>query len=77
MKLELGISLSCTETGCQVRLVKSGTVISAQYSALVRDRIRIRAEELVAVDLGPPVPEIVWRWVLGRVLEVNEELHWD
>lgn len=72
MKLELGIALQCSETGCQVQLVKSGKVLFVQYSALVRDRIWIQERELVAVDFTPPVPEIVWRWVLGSVLEVNE-----
>ena len=72
MNLEIAVTNGCTKTGCQVRLVGSGDVISTHYSALVRDRIRIRAQQLVAIDRAPPIPEIVWRWVRATVIEVNE-----
>ena len=73
MKFELAVTLSCTETGCQVQLVRGGDVLTTHYSSLVRDRIWIRARQLVAIDLSQPIPEIVWRWVRAIVLEVNEE----
>ncbi len=73
MNIELAVTTSCTETGCQVQLVSNDKVISTHYSALVLDRIRIRKQQLVAIDSSPPIPEIVWRWVRAIVLEVNDE----
>lgn len=72
MNLELAVTINCTETGCQVQLVQSGDIVTARYSALVYDRIRIRAQQLIAMDWTPPIPEIVWRWVHATVVEVNE-----
>jgi hypothetical protein len=73
MNLELGITIGCTEIGCQVQCVSDDRVISTNYSALVLDRIRIRKQQLVAIDTSPLIPEIVWRWVRAIVLEVNDE----
>ena len=73
MNLLLGVTLSCDETGCQVKLVASGEVLTVNYSGLVQDRIRIQPHQLVAVRRGPTQTEIVWRWIRGRVQEVNDE----
>ncbi len=73
MNLELSVISSCTEKGCQVKLVRSGEVIAATYSDLVRDRIQIKPHQLVAIDIGLPIPEINWRWIRAIVLEVNEK----
>jgi hypothetical protein len=72
MNLELAVTVSCTDTGCQVRLVKSDEVVKTKYSDLVHDRIRIEPLQLVAVDTSFQIPEIIWRWVRAIVLEVNE-----
>ncbi len=72
MNLGLAVTISCTEMGCQVQWVGSGDVVTTNYSALVRERINIRAQQLVAIDRNPPIPEIVWRWVKATVIEVNE-----
>jgi hypothetical protein len=73
MNLELAVISSCTEKGCQVKLVRSGEVIAATYSGRVRDRIQIKPLQLVAIDIGLPIPEIIWRWIRAIVLEVNEK----
>lgn len=38
------------------------------YGPAVRDRIRIRRGQLVAVDLAASLPELVWRWWRVEVL---------
>ncbi len=73
MNLELAVVNSCNDSGCQVKSIKSGDVLTPRYSALVRDRIWIQAQQLVAVDQSLPIPEIVWRWLQGTVIEVNKE----
>ena len=50
MNPELAVTISCTNTGCQVKLVKSDEVIETKYSDLVHDRIRIEPLQLVVVD---------------------------
>ena len=72
MNLELAVTISCTNTGCQVKLVKSDEVIETKYSDLVHDRIRIEPLQLVVVDTSLQIPEIIWRWVRAIVIEVNE-----
>jgi hypothetical protein len=72
MNLELAVTSSCTDSGCQVKLLRSDEAIATKYSDLVRDRIQIEPQQLVAIDMGLPIPEIVWRWVGGTVLEVND-----
>lgn len=70
MNLSLAIVQSCSETGCQVKMVESGELIDAAYSALALNRVPIHRGQLVAIDKEPARPEIVWRWhrwtVLGR-----------
>jgi hypothetical protein len=73
MNLELAVTISCNDTGCQAQLVSSGDVLTTCYSTLVKDRIWIKAKQLVTIDTSPPLPEIVWRWVRAIVLEVNDE----
>lgn len=68
MNLELAIVQSCHGAGCLVRLVGQETVLETHYSDAVRDRIRIRRGDLVAVDLAADIPQLVWRWRRGEVL---------
>lgn len=72
MDLELAVTISCTDTGCQVKLLRSDEVIETRYSDTVRDRIQIEPQQLVAIDMGLPTPEIIWRWIRAIVLEVND-----
>lgn len=72
MRLELALTSSCSDSGCQVKLLGGDEVIATRYSDLVRDRIQIRPQQLVAIDMSLPIPEIVWRWIRAIVLEVND-----
>ena len=65
LKLELGTVLACDGEGCSVRLASSGKVLTAVYSPLVKDRVRIRRRQLVAIDTAEIPPQIAWRWFRG------------
>jgi hypothetical protein len=56
-----------------VRLAASGQVITAVYSPLVRDRVRIRQRQLVAIDMAETPPHIAWRWFIGQVEAIGQE----
>jgi hypothetical protein len=56
-----------------VRLVESGERLRAVFSAKVKDTVRVRGGQLVAVDRGPAPPEIAWRWYRGVVEELRPE----
>ena len=72
MKLELAVVMACTEAGCRVKSLGKGTPFEARYSQLVKNRIRIQPNHLVAVDRIGNSPEVVWRWIRAAVLEVKE-----
>jgi hypothetical protein len=65
--------LACDGEGCSVRLAGTGQVITAVYSPLVRDRVRIRQRQLVAIDTAETPPHIAWRWFIGEVEAVGPE----
>ena len=65
MELALGVVRSCGPDGCDVDPLGGGTSWSAGYSDAVRDRIRVRPGDLVAIDLAGPT--VVWRWWSGTV----------
>ena len=71
MDLELALVLSCDETGCLVQYLEGGEPLQTIYSAAVKDRIRIRRRQLVAVDRSSDPPQSVWRWQQAKVLEVR------
>ena len=73
MNLELGIVENCQPDGCSVRFLGEETTRKVVFSALVKDRIRIRPGQLVAVDLEAKPAEIVWRWYRKTVQEVHGE----
>jgi hypothetical protein len=56
-----------------VRLAGTDQVITAVYSPLVRDRVRIRRRQLVAIDMAETPPHIAWRWFIGEVEAVGPE----
>lgn len=65
--------LACDGDGCSVRLVETGKAIGAAFSPLVRDRIRIRRRQLVAIDTTVEPPQIAWRWFIGEVEAAEPE----
>lgn len=67
LNLELATVVECDDTGCRVQLIPSNQIIQAAFSAKVRDRIRVRQQQLVAVDTSTNPPEISWRWFIGEV----------
>lgn len=67
MNLELCIVLACDAEGCLVRPVGEERTYRASYSERVRGAVRIRREQLVAVDRSASPPEIAWRWFIGEV----------
>lgn len=72
MDLVFATVLSCDETGCTVFFGgEPETPLFVRYSAEVKDRIRIRHGQLVAVDRATVPPEIKWRWFRGEVLELR------
>jgi hypothetical protein len=70
VKLELAIASTCTKTGCVVESLE-GTLKEALYSSLVRDRIKVQPEQLVAINVDKNPPEIVWRWIRAAVIELD------
>jgi translation initiation factor IF-1 len=68
MNLRLAIVLSCGETGARIQFLEDGESVETRHSRLVQaHNIRILPDELVAVDMDPEPPEIVWRWLRGTV----------
>ena len=63
--LALGVVRSCAADGCDVEPLAGGPPWRAGYSDAVRNRIRVRPGDLVAVDAAGPT--IVWRWWSGVV----------
>lgn len=72
MNLELAIVLSCDETGCLVQPLNADQPLQTEFSAAVKDRIRIRRRQLVVVDQADQPPQLVWRWRQAEVLEVRQ-----
>ena len=67
-ELQLGVVRAGRADGCTVEPLDGGAHYAAGYSDAVRDRVRVRSGDLVAVhDSGPPGPAIVWRWWSGVV----------
>lgn len=56
-----------------MRLADTSTPIKAVYSPLVRDRVRIRQRQLVAIDVAATPPQISWRWFIGEVEATGPE----
>ena len=65
--------MECDHAGCFVRLVPSGETIRAGFSPAVRDAVRVRQQQLVALDSSRSRPEIAWRWYRGVVEQVRPE----
>lgn len=72
MKLEPAIVRSCTPAGCIVQL-RDGRLVEAVYSPAVRDRVRIRQRQLVALAEQDGAPVIAWRWFRGVVEALGDD----
>jgi hypothetical protein len=66
MHLTLALALTCDDDGCDVERLDGGTR-RCTWSDAVRDTIKVRPGDLVAVD-GTAV---VWRWWGGTVVAVD------
>ena len=71
MQLEFAVALVCDPTGCRVQYLDREETGVAEYSAPVRDRIRIRRDQLVAINRSTQPPQIVWRLFHGKVHAVD------
>lgn len=54
-----------------MRLIPSGAVVRAGFTDAVRDNVRIRSRQLVALDVSGAVPLIAWRWYRGVVEQTS------
>ncbi len=71
MKLKLAIVRSCDQDGCIVNRIEDGEELSISYSRLVKGRIKISKDHLVALDTDPSPMELVWRWIRAEVDQVE------
>src|SRR5256714_4864060 len=67
MATQLALARACNENGCQIELLDSGATTNARWSDGVRNQIKVRPGDLVAVEEG----EVVWRWWHGTVVSVD------
>jgi DNA-directed RNA polymerase specialized sigma24 family protein len=67
MTLSLALAISCDLTGAEIEHMADGTRRRAAWSDAVRDTIKVRPGDLVAVDDSV----IVWRWWGGTVVEID------
>ena len=67
VEVRLGLARECRPTGCEVEDLSTGEVVAARWSDEVRDRIKVRPGDLVALEGD----EVVWRWWHGRVVAVD------
>jgi len=69
--LTLAIARSCRADGCTVADVATDGTLDASWSDAVRDTIKVRPGDLVAVDRAATPPQVVWRWWRGDVVGVT------
>lgn len=67
MNLSLALALTCDDDGCDIEPLDGGSR-RATWSDAVRNAIKVRPGDLVAVDNG----EVVWRWWGGTVVDVDD-----
>jgi DNA-directed RNA polymerase specialized sigma24 family protein len=66
MNLSLALATACDDGGCDIERLDGGRA-RATWSDAVRNTIKVRPGDLVAVDGS----EIVWRWWGGTVVSVD------
>jgi hypothetical protein len=69
MNLSLAIVTAVAADGCHVETL-DGRPLVAGTAHLARNRVRVVASQLVALDSGPQGAEVVWRWFRGPVLMI-------
>lgn len=67
MTLTLALAVASDDDGCDIEQLNGGAHERAAWSAAVRNTIKVRPGDLVAVDGG----EVVWRWWGGIVVAVD------
>jgi len=74
MPLRLAVARVCGPDGCDVEpLPPAGPgPFAATYGDAVRDTIKVRPGDLVAVTSGAAPAEIMWRWWNGQVEAVSD-----
>ena len=65
--LSLAVARRCDADGCDVEPIADGAARRATYSDAVRDSVKVRPGDLVALDGDT----IVWRWWHGTVVDVD------
>lgn len=68
MHLRLGLVSDAGPAGCTISWLDERETRPAQYGPSVKDRIKVRPRQLVAVDTAVEPPAVVWRWFRGVVL---------
>lgn len=66
MNLTLALAVDCDDDGCDIEHLDGGAR-RATWSDAVRNTIKVRPGDLVAVDGG----EVVWRWWGGTVVGID------
>ncbi|MEX0783026.1 MAG: hypothetical protein WD557_10275 [Dehalococcoidia bacterium] len=56
-----------------MQLIESDKVVAAAFSQKVKDTIRVRQQQLVAVNTETEPAEISWRWFIGEVESTEGE----
>ena len=69
MTLELARAISCNDDGCDIEELDGGARRVAQWSDAVRNTIKVRPGDLVAVDRD----HVVWRWWGGTVVALDDD----
>ncbi len=71
MNLQLAIAETCSPDGCKVKLLSDGRSLDATYLPRMKGRVFVHSGQLVALDMEPNPPMIVWRWHRMKVVSVQ------
>jgi RNA polymerase sigma-70 factor (ECF subfamily) len=69
MDLNLAIAVACDDDGCAIEHLDTGARARAVWSDAVRNTIKVRPGDLVAVDGG----RVMWRWWGGTVVALGSD----
>ncbi len=73
MDLQLARVRAGHPDGCDVVYLDGDVAERVAFGSAVLDTIRIRRDDLVAVDVAVTPPDIVWRWWHGTVDSVDAD----
>jgi hypothetical protein len=68
MNLRLAIVTAASPADCSLRWLDEAGEHPAHYSPAMQGRIRVVPRQLVAVDITPTTPSVMWRWFRGVVI---------